>query len=63
MNSVKGLANKDAAFERGSNRESGSPIVINVMDLFQGRNEIALRLGEAVYQLKITRFGKLILNK
>ncbi len=36
---------------------------INVARLFGGRNEIALRFGEAVYRLKITRKGKLILNK
>lgn len=31
--------------------------------LFHGRREILIRHGEAVYRLKITRQGKLILNK
>lgn len=42
---------------------SGGAVVIDVAQLFQGRHEIALRHGDAVYRLKITRFGKLILNK
>ncbi len=31
--------------------------------LFQGTREIAIEHGESVYRLKITRQGKLILNK
>ena len=31
--------------------------------LFQGTREIAIEHGEATYRLKITRQGKLILNK
>ncbi len=40
-----------------------SPLVIDADQLFQGRSEVALRHGDAVYHLKITRLGKLILNK
>lgn len=36
---------------------------IDVAAFFRGRTEVALRLGDAVYRLKITRMGKLILNK
>ncbi|MBO6716446.1 MAG: hemin uptake protein HemP [Rhizobiaceae bacterium] len=32
-------------------------------NLFQGTKEIAIEHGESVYRLKITRQGKLILNK
>ncbi|MBO6726370.1 MAG: hemin uptake protein HemP [Rhizobiaceae bacterium] len=32
-------------------------------NLFEGRREIAIEHGESVYRLKITRQGKLILNK
>ena len=32
-------------------------------NLFEGRREIAIEHGEAVYRLKITKQGKLILNK
>ncbi len=31
--------------------------------LFQGTREIAIEHGESIYRLKITRQGKLILNK
>lgn len=31
--------------------------------LFEGTKEIAIEHGESVYRLKITRQGKLILNK
>ena len=31
--------------------------------LFQGTKEIAIEHGQSVYRLKITRQGKLILNK
>lgn len=31
--------------------------------LFEGRTEIDIRFGQATYHLRITRQGKLILNK
>lgn len=37
--------------------------VIDAAELFGGGSEIALRLGESIYHLRITRLGKLILNK
>ena len=37
--------------------------VVDTASLFCGRREVALRLGDAIYHLKITRLGKLILNK
>jgi hemin uptake protein HemP len=37
--------------------------VLESADLFRGSNEIAIRHDGAVYRLKITRQGKLILNK
>ena len=37
--------------------------VLDATELFRGRKQVALRFGDAVYHLKITRLGKLILNK
>jgi hemin uptake protein HemP len=36
---------------------------LSSVSLFQGTREIAIEHGESVYRLKITRQGKLILNK
>ncbi len=36
---------------------------LSSVDLFCGRREIAIEHGGAFYRLKITRQGKLILNK
>lgn len=36
---------------------------LSSVSLFQGTKEIAIEHGESVYRLKITRQGKLILNK
>jgi hemin uptake protein HemP len=37
--------------------------IVESADLFRGRNEIMIRHDGLVYRLKITRQGKLILNK
>ena len=37
--------------------------VLEGSDLFRGSNEIMIRHDGAIYRLKITRQGKLILNK
>lgn len=37
--------------------------MVDTAELFAGGREVALRFGDAVYHLKITRLGKLILNK
>jgi hemin uptake protein HemP len=36
---------------------------LSSVSLFQGAREIAIEHGESTYRLKITRQGKLILNK
>ncbi len=44
----------------------GSPAAVAVLrseDLFQGRREIVIRHGREDYRLRLTRAGKLILNK
>lgn len=41
---------------------SGAP-TFNSEDLFQGQREILIRHGEEVYKVRITRNGKLIMNK
>ncbi len=52
-----GLAGQAAA---GSDR---APTVIDSADLFGTATEIAITHADAVYRLRITRQGKLILNK
>lgn len=37
--------------------------VLSTQELFQGRQEIAIEHAGAIYRLRITRQGKLILNK
>ena len=37
--------------------------IVDGQSLFDGRTEIDIRFGEAIYHLRITRQGKLILNK
>ncbi|WP_160012454.1 hemin uptake protein HemP [Rhizobium sp. 18055] len=37
--------------------------VLESSDIFRGANEIVIRHDGAVYRMKITRQGKLILNK
>jgi hemin uptake protein HemP len=37
--------------------------VLDSSDIFRGANEIVIRHEGAVYRMKITRQGKLILNK
>lgn len=38
-------------------------MTVDGMTLFNGRTEIEISFGHAVYRLRITRQGKLILNK
>ena len=42
---------------------SVSPLVFDSDCLFRGRNEIMIRHHGDIYRLRITRNGKLILNK
>lgn len=39
------------------------PVDFDTRDLFAGRSEIRIAHDNAVYRLRITRAGKLILNK
>lgn len=39
------------------------PIVISSGELFAGRQEVLIRHGEETYRLRLTRNGKLILQK
>ena len=41
----------------------GGPTVYESSDLFRGASEIGIEHDGAIYRLKITRQGKLILNK
>lgn len=43
--------------------EEGGMRVLNSRDLFKGARELCIRHGEFMYRLRITRQGKLILNK
>jgi len=43
---------------------AAAPIrLIESADIFRGQNEILIRHAGAIYRMKITRQGKLILNK
>ncbi|WP_258571212.1 hemin uptake protein HemP [Flavimaribacter sediminis] len=43
--------------------EEGRMRILNSRDLFKGASELCIEHGESVYRLRITRQGKLILNK
>jgi hemin uptake protein HemP len=43
--------------------EPKEPVDLDTRDLFAGRSEIRIAHDNAVYRLRITRAGKLILNK
>lgn len=43
--------------------EPKEPVDLDTRELFAGRSEIRIRHDNAVYRLRITRAGKLILNK
>ncbi|WP_238719850.1 MULTISPECIES: hemin uptake protein HemP [Nitratireductor] len=44
-------------------RQKPHPRIVTSEALFGGAQEIAIEHGDALYRLKITRQGKLILNK
>jgi hemin uptake protein HemP len=43
--------------------EANQPVDLDTRELFAGRSEIRIAHDNAVYRLRITRAGKLILNK
>jgi hemin uptake protein HemP len=43
--------------------ETGEPVDLDTRELFAGRSEIRIAHDNSVYRLRITRAGKLILNK
>ena len=43
--------------------EPKEPVDLDTRELFAGRSEIKIAHDNAVYRLRITRAGKLILNK
>ena len=43
--------------------DTGAASAVSSTALFGGRSQLAIRHGEAVYYLRQTRFGKLILTK
>jgi len=43
--------------------ETNEPIDLDTRELFAGRSEIRIAHDNAIYRLRITRAGKLILNK
>ena len=43
-------------------RSTQVPVVDSVL-LFGGKNEVIIRHGELLYRLRITRNGKLVMNK
>ena len=60
------LENKHSPFKREHRLESESRVHVPVIDsnvLFNGGNEITIRHERALYRLRITKNGKLIMNK
>ena len=51
------------AFQPGEQRDRIPVRTVSSDSLFQGTTEIAIDHNGAIYRLKITRQGKLILNK
>ena len=49
--------------ETDDRREPNEPVDFDTRELFAGRTEIRIAHDTAVYRLRITRAGKLILNK
>ncbi|MBN1511769.1 MAG: hemin uptake protein HemP [Phycisphaerae bacterium] len=43
--------------------DSTKPIVVDSRTLFRGRQEIQIRHEDEIYRLRVTRNGRLILNK
>lgn len=52
-----------SADKRSAPEPSGEPAVIDSARLLAGRNEIRIRHEGQVYRLRVTKNGKLILNK
>ena len=48
---------------RRGDAAAGDSLIYHSAELFQGRMEIIIRHDNANYRLRITRQGKLILNK
>jgi hemin uptake protein HemP len=59
------MVEKPETFERLSLKQDASAEirVLESAEIFRGSNEIMIRHDGAVYRMKITRQGKLILNK
>jgi len=51
------------ARERRKEQAGEGPAWIDSRTLFGCRDEVVIRHGDQMYRLKITRYGKLILNK
>lgn len=47
----------------GQPRTQADPACIDSRVLFGPRDEVVIRHGDQLYRLKITRYGRLILNK
>lgn len=47
----------------GSKETSGSPPVVSFSQLAQGAKEVVVEFEDQHYRLRVTRNGKLILNK
>lgn len=49
--------------ERSDSDHAAARIVVRSEDLLQGQREVAIQHGEETYRLRVTKTGKLILNK
>lgn len=49
--------------DRSDSNQSPARAVVRSEDLLQGQREVAIQHGEEIYRLRVTKTGKLILNK
>lgn len=61
--STVGNGGMDDEESRRGDAAAGDSLIYHSAELFQGRMEIIIRHDNANYRLRITRQGKLILNK
>lgn len=58
-----GRSRDDAGRDNHRSRTQIDPVWIDSRTLFGPADEVVIRHGDQVYRLKITKYGKLILNK
>jgi len=59
------VSERESEADAPRNRGDGGarPAWIDSQSIFGGRDEVVIKHGDQLYRLRITRYGKLILNK